>query len=57
MKRILFAFGIVVLMMGAKSAHAQIAQTQTCAIINGGNAGPGGGVRPAYLANQDWTRQ
>ena len=50
MKRILFAFGIVFLMMGAKSA---LAQTQTCSIINGGDAGHGGGVRPAYLANQD----
>jgi uncharacterized repeat protein (TIGR01451 family)/fimbrial isopeptide formation D2 family protein len=49
-KRILFVFGIVVLMMGAKSA---LAQTQTCSIINGGDAGRGGGVRPAYLANQD----
>jgi uncharacterized repeat protein (TIGR01451 family) len=49
-KRILFAFVIVVLMMGAKSA---LAQTQTCSIINGGDAGQGGGVRPAYLANQD----
>jgi len=37
-------------MMGGKSA---LAQTQTCAIITGGNAGVGGGVRPAYLANQD----
>src|SRR3984957_3665737 len=42
--------GIVVLMMGAKSA---LAQTQTCSIINGGDAGQGGGVRAAYLANQD----
>ena len=50
MKRILFVFGIVVLMMGANSAFAA---TQTCAIINGGNAGPGMGVSPAYLANQD----
>jgi len=50
MKRILFVFGIVVLMMGAKSA---LAQTQTCAIINGGTAGVGGGVSPTYLANQD----
>ncbi|MGB4784648.1 MAG: isopeptide-forming domain-containing fimbrial protein, partial [Candidatus Acidiferrum sp.] len=49
-KRILLVFGIVVLMMGANSAFAQ---TQTCAIITGGNAGPAGGVSPAYLANQD----
>src|ERR1700686_1798656 len=42
--------GIVVLMMGAKSA---LAQTQTGAIINGGDAGQGGGVRAAYPANQD----
>ena len=52
MKNILFVLGIVVSMMGAKSAHAQIAQPQTCAIINGGNAGPGGGPRPVYLADQ-----
>src|SRR6516164_11404806 len=50
MKRILFVFGIVVLMMGANSAFAA---TQTCAIINGGNAGPGRGVSSTYLANQD----
>src|SRR6516162_10412747 len=50
MKRILFLFSIVVLMMGAKSA---LAQTQTCPIITGGNAGVGGGVRPTYLGNQD----
>jgi uncharacterized repeat protein (TIGR01451 family) len=50
MKRILFVFGIVLLMMGAKPA---LAQTQTCAIINGGNAGVGGGVSPTYLGNQD----
>jgi uncharacterized repeat protein (TIGR01451 family)/fimbrial isopeptide formation D2 family protein len=37
-------------MMGAKSA---LAQTQTCAIITGGDAGNTGGVRPSYLANQD----
>src|SRR5215470_19135476 len=49
-KRILFVFGIVVLMMEANSAFAA---TQTCAIINGGNAGPGSGVSPTYLANQD----
>jgi len=50
MKRILFLFSIVVLMMGAKSA---LAQTQTCPIITGGTAGPGGGVNPTYLANQN----
>src|SRR5215472_13460316 len=50
MKRILFVFGTVVLMMGANSAFAQ---TQTCAIVTGGNAGPGGGVSSTYLANQD----
>src|SRR5215469_6115504 len=50
MKRILFVFGIVVLMMGANSAFAQ---TQTCAIITGGNVGPGTFVNPTYLANQD----
>ena len=50
MKRILFLLAIAGLMMGGKSA---LAQTQTCAIITGGNAGVGGGVRPAYLANQD----
>src|SRR6202166_1991039 len=42
--------GIVVLMMGAKSA---LAQTQTCAIITGGDSGNTGGVRASYLANQD----
>jgi uncharacterized repeat protein (TIGR01451 family) len=54
-KRILFAFGIVILMMGAKSALAQTqtSPTQTCGIINGGDAGGTGGVRPSYLANQD----
>ena len=36
--------------MGAKSA---LAQTQTCAIITGGNAGVGGGVSGTYLGNQD----
>ena len=49
-KRILFVFGIVVLMMAANSAFAQ---TQTCAIITGGDAGQGRGVSPTYLANQD----
>src|SRR5216683_2430402 len=49
-KRILLVFGIVVLMMGANSAFAQ---TQTCAIVNGGAGSPGAGVNPAYLANQD----
>jgi len=42
--------GVVVLMMGAKSA---LAQTQTCAIITGGDSGNTGGVRASYLANQD----
>jgi len=55
MKRILFFFSIVVLMMGAKSA---LAQTQTCSIITGPTSGQGigsGGVvaSPTYLANQD----
>jgi large repetitive protein len=50
MKRLLFAFGLVVLMMGANSAFAQV---QTCAIITGGDAGAGRGVSPTYLANQD----
>ena len=50
MKRILVVLGIVFLMLGAKSA---LAQTQTCAIITGGDAGGTGGVRPSYLANQD----
>ena len=49
-KRILFLFGILVLMMGTNSAFAQ---TQTCAIITGGDAGQGRGVSPTYLANQD----
>jgi uncharacterized repeat protein (TIGR01451 family) len=49
-KRILFALGIVFLMLGAKSA---LAQTQTCAIITGGDSGNTGGVRASYLANQD----
>ena len=49
-RRILFVFGIVVLMIGANSAFAQ---TQTCAIITGGTAGQGMGVSPTYLANQD----
>ena len=43
-------FGIVVLMLAANSAFAA---TQTCAIINGGNAGPGMGVSPTYSGNQD----
>jgi uncharacterized repeat protein (TIGR01451 family) len=50
MKRILRALGILALMMGANSA---LAQTQTCSIITGGDAGHGGGVSSAYLANQD----
>src|SRR5689334_11201787 len=49
-KRISLVFGIVVLTMGANSAFAQ---TQTCAIITGGDAGGGMGVSPTYLANQD----
>jgi uncharacterized repeat protein (TIGR01451 family)/fimbrial isopeptide formation D2 family protein len=50
-KRILLAFGIVVLlMMGGNSAFAQ---TQTCEILTGGTAGQGRGVSPTYLANQD----
>ncbi len=49
-KRILFVFGILVLMMGTNSAFAQ---RQTCAIITGGDAGQAGGVNPTYLANQD----
>src|SRR6476469_6529538 len=43
-------FGIIILMTGSNSAFAQ---TQTCAIINGGDAGGGLGVSPTYLANQD----
>ena len=50
MKRILCVLGIVVLLLGAKSA---LAQTQTCPIITGGNAGVGGGVSPTYLGNED----
>jgi len=50
MKRILFLFGVVVLLMGAKPA---LAQMQTCAVITGGTAGNTGGVNPSYLANQD----
>src|SRR5215471_10145653 len=46
----LLVFGIVVLMTGANSAFAQ---RQTCAIVTGGNVGPGTYVNPAYLANQD----
>jgi fimbrial isopeptide formation D2 family protein/uncharacterized repeat protein (TIGR01451 family) len=49
-KWILPFLGILVLMMGASSAFAQV---QTCAIINGGDAGGGLGVSPTYLANQD----
>jgi uncharacterized repeat protein (TIGR01451 family) len=48
-KKILFLLGLLVLMMGAKSA---LAQTQVCSIIDGGNAGPGKGPRPTYLADQ-----
>ena len=47
---LLLIFAVVVLMMGANSAFAQ---TQTCAIITGGDAGGGLGVSPTYLANQD----
>src|SRR5260370_5324447 len=50
MKRIFLVFGIVVLMMGANSAFAQV---QTCEILTGGTAGAGMGVSPTYLANQD----
>ena len=46
----LLVFGIIILLMGSNSAFAQ---TQTCAIINGGDAGGGLGVSPTYLANQD----
>jgi len=46
----LLVFGIIMLMMGSNSAFAQ---TQTCAIITGGDAGGGLGVSPTYLANQD----
>ena len=50
LKRISLVLGLVALMMGANSAFAQ---TQTCAIITGGNAGGGRGVSPTYLGNQD----
>jgi uncharacterized repeat protein (TIGR01451 family) len=46
----LLVFGIIILLMGSNSAFAQ---TQTCAIITGGDAGGGLGVSPTYLANQD----
>ena len=49
-QRILFVFGIVVLLMGANSAFAQV---QTCAIVTGGGGSPTSGVNPAYLANLD----
>src|SRR5258708_31679777 len=49
-KSILLVFGIVILMMGANSAFAQI---QTCEILTGGTAGAGMGVSPTYFANQD----
>ena len=49
-KTILLVFGMLVLMMGANSAFAQV---QTCTIITGGDAGGGIGVSPTYLANQD----
>ena len=48
--RVRLVFGIVVLLMGANSAFAQV---QTCAIITAGDAGGAGGVSPTYLANQD----
>ena len=54
MKNILFVLPIVALMLGVKPAPAQ-AQTspiQTCSIIDGGDAGPGAGVNPTYLADQ-----
>jgi len=47
---VLPVLGILVLMMGADSAFAQV---QTCAMITGGDAGQGRGVSPTYLANQD----
>jgi uncharacterized repeat protein (TIGR01451 family)/fimbrial isopeptide formation D2 family protein len=50
MKRVLFLFGVVVLLLGANSAFAQ---RQTCSIITGGGASPTSGVNPAYLANLD----
>src|ERR1051326_1638301 len=46
----LLIFGIIFLLVGANSAFAQ---TQTCAILTGGDAGAGRGVSPTYLANQD----
>src|SRR6478609_1462034 len=46
----LLVFSIIILLMGSSSAFAQ---TQTCAIITGGDAGGGLGVSPTYLANQD----
>src|SRR5580765_3682527 len=46
----LLVFGIIILLIGSSAAFAQ---TQTCAIINGGDAGGGLGVSPTYLANQD----
>src|SRR6476620_7332007 len=46
----LFVFSIIILLMGSSSAFAQ---TQTCAIITGGDAGGGLGVSTTYLANQD----
>ena len=49
-KRLVLPFGLVVLMMGANSAFAQV---QTCEILTGGTAGAGRGVSPAYLGNQD----
>lgn len=49
-KGALFVLCVFVLMLGANSAFAQ---TQTCAIITGGDAGQGRGVSPTYLGNQD----
>jgi uncharacterized repeat protein (TIGR01451 family) len=45
----------LVLLTGAKPALAQTptSPTQTCSIINGGDAGPGKGVSPTYLGNQN----
>src|SRR5438270_2461589 len=50
MKRLFVVFGLVVLMMGANSAFAQV--TQRCAIATGGSVGATG-LNPAYIANQD----
>ena len=50
MKRILFVFGMVVLMM---ERSLRLPRRRRRTIINGGDAGHGGGVSPPYLANQD----